>query len=451
MHKSERVHLAIRVRGPDDGQTAFVPAKDGKGVSTERGDKYTADHVFGQAATTAEMYETCVRHISASVMDGYSGSVVAYGQTGSGKTFTMMGDADGGIIGLCAQHLTEAAEARAAAGDPIVLSATFCEVYEEQVRDLFLTRDKPVTQLRVISNEDSSGFQVTGLRSVAFNSAKALMAKVKTGALHRVTASTVFNPTSSRSHAILRLCAEGRKTAAEMLLVDLAGSERSHEGTDGRETASINSSLLCLARVIGTLSDMSGQRASAVAHTHVPYRDSVLTMLLKQSLGGNSKTVMLACVRPDRADESHSTLQWATKVTKISNHVKRKTVKKSRASKEETNGIISRLREELNTQQAFSGRVSDILLHVQPDAAGAFRAVSDIVDAIPDKDPRMNALSLALRAQGVTLLAEETAAAELTANSACGPPAVRLLCQHILHIIGRIGETDDEEEPDLVP
>ena len=298
---------------------------------------FTFDQVFPPATDQAAIYQQHVANMVEQCMAGYNGCIFAYGQTGSGKSHTMMGDLgveeEAGIVPRAIDHIfahiqeqtvdpaTTAADDSSNTGLSVKfsVSVSFLEIYNEKASDL-LVDDKRDLEVR----ESDGYFFLPFLTRPAVRNRDELMELIRVGNDHRNVAATAQNSRSSRSHTILTLHIEKRVVSAtdknELLissklnLVDLAGSERLSTSTkhkQGRETLSINLSLSCLSNCILCLTEGS-----------VPtYRDSKLTRLLKDSLGGNSKTTMIACVSglESNASETVSTLRWAERAKRVKN------------------------------------------------------------------------------------------------------------------------------------
>ncbi|KAL4369753.1 hypothetical protein GQ457_05G013510 [Hibiscus cannabinus] len=321
---------------------------------------FTFDHVYGNGASpSTSIFEECVAPLVDGLFQGYNATVLAYGQTGSGKTYTM-GTAikDGSETGLIPQvmnslfkkietlkHQTE-----------FQLHVSFIEILKEEVRDLLDTEpvSKPATpngnvvkvtvpgRPSIQIRESSNGvITLAGSTEIAVSTLQEMAACLEQGSVNRATGSTNMNNQSSRSHAIFTITLEQMHKiqavyavndtpdedmgeeylCAKLHLVDLAGSERAKRtGSDGlrlKEGIHINRGLLALGNVISALGDEKKRKEGV----HVPYRDSKLTRLLQDSLGGNSKTVMIACVSPAdiNAEESLNTLKYANRARNIQN------------------------------------------------------------------------------------------------------------------------------------
>ncbi|EQC39679.1 hypothetical protein SDRG_03108 [Saprolegnia diclina VS20] len=263
------------------------------------------DYVFDDTATDAAVFAP-VEPLLASFLAGYNATVLAYGQTGSGKSYSMGSDGVNprGIIPLA----LEAIFAQLKGDDAWAAHVTFCEIYGDDVRDLYAKQ----TLLKVTD----------ALSPVIVQGADDGHRRLLDGLRHRTTAATKMNATSSRSHAIFTLHLqqrnECRSLRSKLHFVDLAGSERQKktlaEGLRFREGVNINKGLLALGNVMNALSEKKA---------HVPYRDSKLTRLLQDALGGNSQTLMLACVSPAKRhlSETLNSLEYAQRVRKICNNV----------------------------------------------------------------------------------------------------------------------------------
>uniref|UniRef100_A0A3Q4H4G2 Kinesin-like protein KIF21B n=1 Tax=Neolamprologus brichardi TaxID=32507 RepID=A0A3Q4H4G2_NEOBR len=335
---------------------------------------FTYDFVFDVDSEQPHIYQNCVYKLIEGCFEGYNATVFAYGQTGSGKTYTMgtgfdvsLSPQEQGIIPRAVHQLFEGIQARrmraqeAGTQPPdFKVSAQFLELYNEEILDLFDGTRDPESRGRksaIKIHEDASGsIYTTGVTSRLVHSEDELLQCLKLGALSRTTASTQMNAQSSRSHAIftihlcqMRVCQVKRKVTyddpeyetlmAKFHFVDLAGSERLKRtgatGDRAREGISINCGLLALGNVISALGDQTKKGG------HVPYRDSKLTRLLQDSLGGNSRTVMIACVSPSDRDfmETLNTLKYANRARNIKNKVM--------VNQDKTSQQISALRAEI--------------------------------------------------------------------------------------------------------
>ncbi|XP_045488481.1 kinesin-like protein KIF21A isoform X2 [Pieris rapae] len=361
---SVRVAVRIRPQTPAEvlegcgicARAGGAAGEGGVALGSERA--FTFDYAFEPLVGQQEIYDTCVRKLVESALDGYNATVLAYGQTGSGKTYTMgsgwegEGDLDEdkrGIIPRAIRDLFTGAEERAEAAraqgqlpPEFSVQAQFIELYNEDIVDLLDPAKDPYAKGNLKITEDGcGGVRIVGASIRAVRGAKEALGALRAGALARTTAATNMNSSSSRSHAVFTLLLRQRRLAdhegvkemetdgdapeqyetltAKFHFVDLAGSERLKRtgatGERAREGISINCGLLALGNVISALGDKSRKVM------HVPYRDSKLTRLLQDSLGGNSNTVMIACVSPSDRDfmETLNTLKYANRARNIKN------------------------------------------------------------------------------------------------------------------------------------
>uniref|UniRef100_A0A7N6BDJ3 Kinesin motor domain-containing protein n=1 Tax=Anabas testudineus TaxID=64144 RepID=A0A7N6BDJ3_ANATE len=306
----------------------FVPGEPQVIVGTEKA--FTYDYVFDPTAEQEEVFRTAVSPLLCGLFKGYNATVLAYGQTGSGKTFSMGGtytsaqenDPAVGVIPRVVSRIFEEKETRT--GCDFCLTVSYLEIYNEEILDLLCTsKDKPAISIR---EDPKEGIKIVGLTERQVFSANEMVGCLELGNSARTVGSTAMNAASSRSHAIFTITLEQRRgtdkvdsVVSKLHLVDLAGSERQKktkaEGDRLKEGISINRGLLSLGNVISALGDESKK------NTFVPYRDSKLTRLLQDSLGGNSHTLMIACVSPadSNMEETINTLRYADRARKIKN------------------------------------------------------------------------------------------------------------------------------------
>ncbi|KAH0626949.1 hypothetical protein JD844_002267 [Phrynosoma platyrhinos] len=282
---------------------------------------FAFDRVFGETATQVEVFENTTKEILDGVLNGYNCSVFAYGATGAGKTHTMLGsEKEPGIMYLTMQELYKKIEARKEEKHCEVL-ISYQEVYNEQIHDLL----EPKGPL-AIREDPEKGVMVHGLSFHQPKTAAQLLEMLRKGNLNRTQHPTDINATSSRSHAIFQIYVKQedhvRGTSsdfqvAKMSLIDLAGSERASvantKGERLREGANINRSLLALINVINSLADAKSKK------NHIPYRNSKLTRLLKDSIGGNCRTIMIAAISPSALsyEDTYNTLKYANRAKEI--------------------------------------------------------------------------------------------------------------------------------------
>jgi len=294
--------------------------------STREKNKYrfNFDRIFPPSSTQEDIYSFGVKGIIDSVLDGYNGTVLAYGQTSSGKTYTMQGELSNehtqGIIPRMISHVFNYIHQQE--GTEFMIKVSMIEIYLEKIRDLL-----DITRTNLPIREDTiKGIYVDGCSEKYVGCPGDIFAALDLGSRNRAQAATNMNEHSSRSHSIFILTInqtnkkEGFSKVGKLYLVDLAGSEKiSKTGATGltlEEAKIINKTLTTLGRVINSLTD--GKSA------HIPYRDSKLTRVLQESLGGNSKTCLIITCSPSIYNESEtlSTLRFGERAKKIKNKPK---------------------------------------------------------------------------------------------------------------------------------
>lgn len=370
MEQDTAVKVAVRLRPLSDSEITqqcapcigVVPNAAQIVVGTEQ--FFTFDHVFGPDTHQIEIYEECVKDLVDATFEGFNATILAYGQTGSGKTHTMgssssmrLSEEQIGIIPRVIQQVFNMVKQREADNPNCTyrVSMQFLEIYGEDIRDLL----DPLANTKVLIREHPTGeVYVSGAREELVTSAEEMTMALEKGTMNRTTGSTLMNQTSSRSHAIFTILLEktmhssvpddeGSEVVSHMEnedgvtntpmsipitalgaevqrckfhFVDLAGSERAKrtgaEGQRMREGIDINKGLLVLGNVISALGDEKKR-----GKTHVPYRDSKLTRMLQDSLGGNSKTLMICCASPadSNLQESVNALKYANRARNIKN------------------------------------------------------------------------------------------------------------------------------------
>uniref|UniRef100_A0A8C9SNF2 Kinesin-like protein n=1 Tax=Scleropages formosus TaxID=113540 RepID=A0A8C9SNF2_SCLFO len=288
---------------------------------------YMFDVAFDCSATQEEVYRATTKGLIEGLISGFNATVFAYGPTGCGKTYTMLGtDTEPGIYVRTLNDLFRAIE-ETSDDMQYSVSMSYLEIYNEMIRDL-LNPSSGFLDLR----EDSKGeIQVAGITEVSTINAQEIMELLMKGNKQRTQEPTAANQTSSRSHAVLQVAVRQQSRCPDVLqevrfarlfMIDLAGSERAaqtqNRGQRLKEGAHINRSLLALGNCINALSEKHGNK-------YVNYRDSKLTRLLKDSLGGNSRTIMIAHISPASVafEESRNTLSYADRAKSIRTRVKR--------------------------------------------------------------------------------------------------------------------------------
>jgi hypothetical protein len=294
---------------------------------------YTFNIVFSPESSQEDVFFNCsIDKLIDSALDGYSVTIFAYGQTGSGKTYTIMGRDDvvnekilsnnkySGVMPKSIKYIWSTVASRK---QKYYIKVSFLEIYNEQINDLL----NPSNSNLQIRWEQNQGFFVEGLLVIECKTPQDVVEIILQGTKNRKKGSHDLNKDSSRSHSILTIYLisefksgdETYKKYGKISFVDLAGSERLKEthskGGMIKETGNINKSLFVLGKVISSLTDKKS------TNQHIPYRDSKLTMLLMDSIGGTAKTLMIACVSPSSvySDETMSTLNYASRTMNIKN------------------------------------------------------------------------------------------------------------------------------------
>ncbi|XP_036929155.1 kinesin-like protein KIF13A isoform X3 [Acanthopagrus latus] len=325
----------------EDNQTVLhPPPSNGKGDSRKQPKVFAFDHCFWSMdesnvpkyAGQEVVFKCLGEGILENAFQGYNACIFAYGQTGSGKSFSMMGNGEQpGLIPRLCCSLFERVHKEENEAHSFKVEVSYMEIYNEKVRDLL--DPKGSRQSLKVREHKVLGPYVDGLSQLAVTNFEDIEVLMSEGNKSRTVAATNMNEESSRSHAVFSIIVtqtlydlqsgnSGEKVS-KMSLVDLAGSERvSKTGAAGerlKEGSNINKSLTTLGCVISALADQSAGKGKA---KFVPYRDSVLTWLLKDNLGGNSKTAMIATVSPaaDNYEETLSTLRYADRAKRIVNH-----------------------------------------------------------------------------------------------------------------------------------
>uniref|UniRef100_A0A0C9QMU2 KIF16B_0 protein n=1 Tax=Fopius arisanus TaxID=64838 RepID=A0A0C9QMU2_9HYME len=334
---------------------------------------FTFDHSYwsfdtndGHYASQDEVFYDLGTDVIESAFAGYNACVFAYGQTGSGKTFTMMGSPESqGLIPRICKTLFARMAAGKETGASYRTEVSFLEIHNERVRDLLRPEQSQSHSLKV-REHPKRGPYVQDLSNHLVYDYSDIQECMVRGNTHRTTASTNMNDVSSRSHAIFTITfvqagfSEGNmpsETVSKVHLVDLAGSERANAtGATGqrlKEGAHINKSLVTLGSVISALAEVSQSSTdsnNSRKNVFIPYRDSVLTWLLKDSLGGNSKTIMIAAISPADCNygETLSTLRYANRAKNIIN--------KPTINEDANVKLIRELREEILKLKSLIGK-----------------------------------------------------------------------------------------------
>uniref|UniRef100_A0A8C9WCU5 Kinesin-like protein KIF19 n=1 Tax=Scleropages formosus TaxID=113540 RepID=A0A8C9WCU5_SCLFO len=362
MNEAEIEEGATLVAHKVDNQMVVLmdPSEDPDDVlraNRSREKTYMFDVAFDFTATQEDVYVATMKNLIEGVISGYNATVFAYGPTGTGKTYTMLGiDSEPGIYIRTLNDLFKAIEEASEDMDCSVYMS-YLEIYNEMIRDL-LNPASGYLDLR----EDAKGeIRIAGITEVSTSNAKEIMQLLTKGNKQRTQEPTAANKTSSRSHAILQVTVKQKSRVknineevrvGKLFMVDLAGTERAaqtqNRGMRMKEGAHINRSMLALANCINALSEKGGKGAQ-----FVNYRDSKLTRLLKDALGGNSRTVMITHISPASTnfEESRNTLIYADKAKNIRTKVKRNLLNVSYHIAQYTS-IIADLRKEIERLRA---------------------------------------------------------------------------------------------------
>jgi kinesin family protein 3/17 len=364
----EAVKVAVRLRPMSSNEVAsnfqtiveidqpnagvYVRNKDGQVLN------FKFDFAYPPGISQEEVYETTAAPIVSSVLEGMNGTIFAYGQTGTGKTYTMDGKTGDqrGITSRAFEHIFDYIAANSE-DHQFMVAVNYVEIYNDELRDLLLKEDPKLARDQKkkkdplkIYEDPNHGVVIRGVTVREVTKLEDLWDLMELGKQNRKVRKTNMNAESSRSHAILTLTIEtlsqieGRQhvRSARLNLVDLAGSERvaktGAEGEGFAEGVNINYELMILGNCIAALTDKSVK--------HVPYRDSKLTMLLRDSLGGNAKTIMIAALGPAdyNFQETMSTLRYAERAKKIEN--------KPKVNMDPKDALLLKYQEELAALQA---------------------------------------------------------------------------------------------------
>ncbi|XP_035278464.1 kinesin-like protein KIF3C isoform X1 [Anguilla anguilla] len=336
---------------------------------------FTFDAVYDASSKQSDLYDETVRPLIDSVLLGFNGTIFAYGQTGTGKTYTMQGlwmdPEKRGVIPNSFEHIfTHISRSQ---NQQYLVRASYLEIYQEEIRDL-LCKDH-ARKLELKENPDS-GVYIKDLSSFVTKNVKEIEHVMNVGNQTRSVGFTNMNEHSSRSHAIFVITVECSELGPDgenhirvgkLNLVDLAGSERqSKTGVQGdrlKEATKINLSLSALGNVISALVDGKS--------THVPYRDSKLTRLLQDSLGGNAKTIMVATLGPSSYsyEETLTTLRYANRAKNIKN--------KPRVNEDPKDALLREFQEEIARLKAQLDKRGMLTRKRRRDGRRARKAADD--------------------------------------------------------------------------
>ncbi|XP_004848494.1 kinesin-like protein KIF13B isoform X2 [Heterocephalus glaber] len=403
-----------------------------------------------------DVFKCLGENILQNAFDGYNACIFAYGQTGSGKSYTMMGTADQpGLIPRLCSGLFERTQKEENEEQSFKVEVSYMEIYNEKVRDLL--DPKGSRQTLKVREHSVLGPYVDGLSKLAVTSYKDIESLMSEGNKSRTVAATNMNEESSRSHAVFKITlthtlydvesgTSGEKVG-KLSLVDLAGSERATKtGAAGdrlKEGSNINKSLTTLGLVISALAD---QGAGRNKNKFVPYRDSVLTWLLKDSLGGNSKTAMVATVSPaaDNYDETLSTLRYADRAKHIVNHAVVNEDPNARIIRD-LREEVEKLREQLTKAEAMKSpelkdRLEESEKLIQEMTVTWEEKLRKTEEIAQERQKQLESLGISLQSSGIKVGDDKCFLVNLNADPALNELLVYYLKEHTL-----IGSADSQD------
>lgn len=401
-HAAENVRVVCRCRPINDiersrgGEALAVNMFENQPdlvevVMEDSQSKHSFDRCYGMESTQRQVYDESVFPLIDEVLNGYNATVFAYGQTGTGKTHTMEGNADDPeLMGIIPRSVSSIFEGVSTADESLefTIKVSYVEIYMEKIRDLL--DDTRVKNNLTVREDKVNGIYIAGVTEEYVASQDELLSLMHHGASNRATAATGMNEGSSRSHSVFTITINQRNVvnstqkAGKLVLVDLAGSEMvkktSASGQQLEEAKTINKSLSALGQVINALTDAKQQ--------HIPYRDSKLTRVLQDSLGGNSKTVLIVAISPSvyNGAETLSTIRFGQRAKSITNKV---TVNATR-SVEELETLLLRAEKAIDMQSALIASLQGQLANGGGGGGGGSDAdsISSSQDAGDDEDGR---------------------------------------------------------------
>uniref|UniRef100_A0A2K5DXQ3 Kinesin family member 13B n=1 Tax=Aotus nancymaae TaxID=37293 RepID=A0A2K5DXQ3_AOTNA len=425
-------------------------------TNLSKGDAFAYDHCFWSMDESVKekyagqdtVFKCLGENILQNAFDGYNACIFAYGQTGSGKSYTMMGTADQpGLIPRLCSGLFERTQKEENEEQSFKVEVSYMEIYNEKVRDLL--DPKGSRQTLKVREHSVLGPYVDGLSKLAVTSYKDIESLMSEGNKSRTVAATNMNEESSRSHAVFKITlthtlydaksgTSGEKVG-KLSLVDLAGSERATKtGAAGdrlKEGSNINKSLTTLGLVISALADQS---AGKNKNKFVPYRDSVLTWLLKDSLGGNSKTAMVATVSPaaDNYDETLSTLRYADRAKHIVNHAVVNEDPNARIIRD-LREEVEKLREQLTKAEAMKSpelkdRLEESEKLIQEMTVTWEEKLRKTEEIAQERQKQLESLGISLQSSGIKVGDDKCFLVNLNADPALNELLVYYLKEHTL-------------------
>ncbi|KAK2883835.1 hypothetical protein Q8A67_017472 [Cirrhinus molitorella] len=466
MNRRERDLKTKCVVDMEGNQTILHPAGGnlGKGDSRNKPKVFAYDYCFWSMdeAETAKfagqdvVFQCLGESLLDSAFQGYNACIFAYGQTGSGKSYTMMGAAEqpGLIPRLCSSLFVRTVQEQRE-GESFTVEVSYMEIYNEKVRDLL--DPKGSRQALRVREHKVLGPYVDGLSRLAVTSYKDIESLMSEGNKSRTVAATNMNEESSRSHAVFNIIlthtlrdmktgTSGEKVS-KLSLVDLAGSERADKtGAGGerlKEGSNINRSLTTLGLVISALAE---QGAGKNKNKFVPYRDSVLTWLLKDSLGGNSRTAMVATVSPaaDNYDETLSTLRYADRAKSIVNHAVVNEDPNARIIRE-LREEVEKLRSQLTEAESMKApelkeRLEESEKLIQVMTVSWEEKLRKTEEIAQERQKQLESLGISLQSSGIRVIDDKCFLVNLNADPALNELLVYYLKEHTC-----VGSADSQD------
>ncbi|XDV41205.1 hypothetical protein PO909_010109 [Leuciscus waleckii] len=466
MNRRERDLKTKCVVDMEGNQTVLNPSSGnlGKGDSRNKPKVFAYDYCFwsideAEAAKFAGqdvVFQCLGESLLDSAFQGYNACIFAYGQTGSGKSYTMMGTSEQpGLIPRLCSSLFERTVREQREGESFTVEVSYMEIYNEKVRDLL--DPKGSRQALRVREHNVLGPYVDGLSRLAVTSYKDIESLMSEGNKSRTVAATNMNEESSRSHAVfniilthtlrdLKTGTSGEKVS-KLSLVDLAGSERADKtGAGGerlKEGSNINRSLTTLGLVISALAEQGAGRNKS---KFVPYRDSVLTWLLKDSLGGNSRTAMVATISPaaDNYDETLSTLRYADRAKSIVNHAvvnEDPNARIIRELREEVEKLRSQLTEaESMKAPELKDRLEESEKLIQEMMVSWEEKLRKTEEIAQERQKQLESLGISLQSSGIRVIDDKCFLVNLNADPALNELLVYYLKEHTL-----VGSADSQD------
>mmetsp|Transcript_2324 Transcript_2324/g.3367 ORF Transcript_2324/g.3367 Transcript_2324/m.3367 type:complete len:921 (+) Transcript_2324:100-2862(+) len=388
-----RMDDQVLIFDPSPNDMYTTPSKR-RALGVRRGKdlKFVFDRVFSQHSMQMEVYQHTTKNLIDGVLNGYNATVFAYGATGAGKTYTMLGsDQSGpGVQVLTTIDLFKMMNSQKSEKE-FRVTITYLEIYNEQIRDLLVSQQaentangttkilkkKKKKPSLLLLQDPVKGMKVQGLSEHHPETAEEVMALLRRGNTNRMMAGTAANEQSSRSHAVFQILVESRAIGegvnhqvkyGKLSLIDLAGSERASEtknrGIRLTEGGNINKSLLALANCINALG--SKKKSSK----YVPYRNSKLTRLLKDSLGGNCRTVMISNVSPSDLsyEDTYNTLKYASRAKNIKTKVVRN-IQNVSVHLSKYRSVMSELEKKIDTLKNENQSLKEKLASASPSSS----------------------------------------------------------------------------------